>query len=68
LCLLYAVNSANDPKRFNEYAANGGDIIVAMNGGNIYRLQWEASGVKAGVDSVNVVHFGLFKSFVLKKN
>jgi hypothetical protein len=29
---------------------------VAVNGGNIDRFQWEASGVKGGVHSVNVVH------------
>jgi hypothetical protein len=67
LGLLYAVDSANDPKRFKEYAANGGDIVVAVNGGNIHRFQWEASGVEGGVHSVNVVHcFGkVFCSKVL---
>ena len=54
--LLYAVDSANDAKRTEEHVANGGDIVVTVNGGNIHRFQWEASGVKGGVHSVNVVH------------
>ena len=54
--LLYAVDSANDAERHEEHVADGGDIVVAVNGGNIDRFQWEASGVKGGVHSVNVVH------------
>ena len=69
--LLYAVDSANDAERHEEHVADGGDIVVAVNGRNIDRFQWEASGVKGGVHSVNVVHcFGKVfcsKVFVLKE-
>ena len=54
--LLYAVDSANDAERHEEHVADGGHIVVAVNGRNIDRFQWEASGVKCGVHSVNVVH------------
>ena len=37
--LLYAVDSANDAERHEEHVADGGDIVVAVNGRNIDRFQ-----------------------------
>ena len=58
LGLLYAVDSANDAK-CSEHVANGVDIVVAVNGGNVHGFQGKTVGVNEGVDSVNVVggHF-----------
>ena len=68
--LLYAVNSANCSKHCLEHVANGADIVVAVNGGNVHGFQSKAVSVNAGVDSVNVVGghclkfcFGLLRLF-----
>jgi len=53
--LLYTVNSANYTKHYLEQVANGADIVVAVNGGNIYGFQGHVVGINTGVNSVNVV-------------